>query len=317
MQPTFQTHVRQDNQQQDVLIDHLSAHGFRLEILRRGAEMLSLQGDGGPTHGAGFLHRDGLHLPPENGWGNHATVMGYFLHRLWQQKSMYRGRLIEGGNHGFIRHFVFDSPEWDPSGARLTYVVPADRIPPSAYPLRLGLRLSYQLTAGGLEVTFDFHNEEPGETAHFSFGLHPGFSVSDLEQTDLIFPPGNYIRHLAPGNFLNGETEIIRHQGGVFPIEKNHLPDSYLLELSGVPERRFLLRDRGWHREIALDFSDCPYLTLWSDGGNFLCVEPCWGLPDSNPPTPFEDKPGIQTLAAGVTLKKSFRIFPSWQNKPA
>jgi galactose mutarotase-like enzyme len=315
MQPTFQTVVRKDLSQQDVLIDCLSAHGFRVEIFRRGAEMLSLQAPGGPSGGGGFLHRDGQHLPPETGWGNHATVMGYFLHRLWQQQSLYRGRLIQGGNHGFIRHFLFDSPEWDPSGGRLTYVVPADRVPPGAYPLRLGLRLSYELSAQGLEVTFAFHNEEPEETACFSFGLHPGFSVSDLALTDLVFPAGRYLRHLAPGNFLDGQTETIEHSGGVFPIEKNHLPDSYLLELTGVPERQFLLRDRGWSREVTLNFTDCPYLTLWSDGGNFLCVEPCWGLPDSHPPTPFEDKPGIQTLAPGATLKKSFRIFPSWQNR--
>ena len=28
--------------------------------------------------------------------------MGYFLHRLWKEESIYRGALIRGGNHGFL-----------------------------------------------------------------------------------------------------------------------------------------------------------------------------------------------------------------------
>ncbi len=31
--------------------------------------------------------------------------MGYYLHRLWKEESNYRGHLIKGGNHGFLRAF--------------------------------------------------------------------------------------------------------------------------------------------------------------------------------------------------------------------
>ena len=41
------------------------------------------------------------------------------------------------------------------------------------------------------------------------------------------------------------------------------------------------------------------------------CVEPCWGLPDSNPPVPFEQKKGLVTIAAGATVAASVRITPS------
>ena len=46
---------------------------------------------------------------------------------------------------------------------------------------------------------------------------------------------------------------------------------------------------------VALDLTGVPYMTLWSDGGPFLCVEPCWGLTDHDEQRAFEDKEGIQT----------------------
>ena len=51
-----------------------------------------------------------------------------------------------------------------------------------------------------------------------------------------------------------------------------------------------------------LDFAEVPYLTLWSDGGPFLCVEPCWGLTDRHKQRAFEEKDDIQRIAAGAEL---------------
>ena len=53
---------------------------------------------------------------------------------------------------------------------------------------------------------------------------------------------------------------------------------------------------------VILDLRGVPYLTLWSDGGPFLCVEPCWGLTDHHEQRAFEDKEGIQQIAPGGEL---------------
>jgi hypothetical protein len=60
-----------------------------------------------------------------------------------------------------------------------------------------------------------------------------------------------------------------------------------------------------------LDFADVPYFTLWSDGGPFLCVEPCWGLTDRHDQRPFEEKDGIQRIPAGGELEAGFTIRAS------
>ena len=95
------------------------------------------------------------------------------------------------------------------------------------------------------------------------------------------------------------------------PFAKKDLPGSFLLDLTGVRERRFVLEAPALRHRVICDYAEVPYLTLWSNGDPFLCVEPCWGLPDSNPPLPFERKKGIVTIAAGQTVTASVGITPS------
>lgn len=285
------------------------AGDLQIRLARTGAEMISLRARSGGGDWVGLLHRDGQAEPPAEGWANHATVMGYYLHRLWQEHSVYRGQTIRGGNHGFLRHFQFAAPEVEEDG--ICYRVPADQVPPEAYPLRVSLELRYRLRVEtGVEVEFLFRNEEPELEAHVSFGLHPGFAVTSLGRQSLLMPPGTYHRHLAPGNFLDGRVESFNHPGGPMPFAVEDLPGSFILGIEEVPQRSFVLPACTPPWDLHLDFSECPYLTLWTDGPDFLCVEPCWGLPDSNPPTPFEEKPGIQKISPGAELKKTFRIRP-------
>ncbi len=287
-------------QDHGITLDEISSGGLRILISRKGAEMVSLA-----LNGTGFLYRDGEYLPPDSGWANHATVMGYFIHRLWDEHSLYRGKSVMGGTHGFLRHFHFEEPDRLDDG--LVYRVPADRV--QDYPLRVGFELSYRIVGGAVRVDFAFTNEEPDLVAHVSFGLHPGFAVSSLATAKIILPPGRYTRHLAPGNFLDGRSELLDFAGGEFPYPKSGLPESFLMGLEGVSNRTFLLQDSG--RSLVLDFSEAPQVTFWSNSDTFVCIEPCWGLPDSNPPTAFEEKAGIQTILPGGQLRRGFSIRPN------
>ena len=291
-------------------LDVLEEKDLRITVNRTGAELISIARRDASGTWRGFLYRDGEVEPPAAGWGNHATVMGYFLHRLWKEQSVYRGAIIRGGNHGFLRHFAFDAPEV--RGAELVYRVPASRIPPEAYPLRVSLELAYRMENDAVRVEFSFTNEEPELTAHVSFGLHPGFAVTSPSTCRLHMPAGTYVRHFAAGNLRDGKTGEIVFAGGDMPFDREKLPDSYLLGLEGVPNRVFTLEDFESGRRVVLDFSEVPFLTLWSDMNPFLCVEPCWGLPDSNPPVPFEQKAGIQVIPAGQTLTRGFSIRPGF-----
>jgi len=284
--------------------------GLRLTIARTGAEPVGLSLRDPKGAWRGFLWRDGEVEKPASGCGNHATVMGYFVHRLWKQESVYEGHVIKGGNHGFIRSHAFAAPVVDLAAGKLTYSVDPSEIPADAYPYKVALRLTYAVAGGKLTMTFAFENRESHPVA-LSFGWHPGFAVGSLESCRLLLPKGSYVREMAPGDFLNGEVEEIPFKGGEMPFAKQDLPGSYLLDLAGVPERRFILEAPALGHRIECDYAEAPFLTLWSNGDPFLCVEPCWGMPDSNPPVPFEQKKGIQRIGAGSTLEASLRVTPS------
>jgi galactose mutarotase-like enzyme len=163
-----------------------------------------------------------------------------------------------------------------------------------------------------VRIAFDFKNDEPNLTAHVGFGLHPGFAATSFESFHLQMPAGKYRRHFSPDNYLSGETVDINFGGGEMPFAKEELPGSYILELIDVPDRELVYVDPPSRRSVTVDLTGVPYLTLWSDGGPFLCIEPCWGLTDHHEQRAFEDKEGIQKIPPGKQLGASFVVTPQF-----
>jgi galactose mutarotase-like enzyme len=307
MNVRYETTTR-DGHTLDILADDDT--GIGIVVTRRGAELVSLTRQNARGEHVGFLWRDGDITKAPEGWNNHATVMGYFLHRIKNERTTYRGHEIRGGTHSFLRHKDFDAPLCDKDACALTYRIVPGQFTPDEYPFKVALSLTYALQHGQLRVTFHFENLEPDLTTHVSFGLHPGFGASSFDAAEVIMPEGDYVRHFAPDNFLSGETKAFHHPGGPMPFEKSKLPGSFLLELKDVPQPIFALEDRPTQRRVELDFREVPYVTLWSNGQPFICIEPCWGMPDHHEQRPFEEKLGMQIIPPRGTLTRSFTIEP-------
>jgi galactose mutarotase-like enzyme len=297
-----------DEQRGERLLDVLTDEGggTRLIVSRLGAEPISLTRRDASGEWVGFLHRDNDLTAPAKGWANHATVMGYYLHRIKDQRTLYRGQVIEGGTHSFLRGKRWHLAAADTDRGRLTYRITQSDFKAREYPLNVSLDLSYELAGSDLRTIFRFTNHEPELVAHVGFGLHPGFAASSFESFRLDMPAGIYRRHFSPTNYLSGDTEPVTHSGGEMSFARDKLPGSYILEFVDAPQRIFTFHDPPSGRTVAIDLAGVPYVTLWSDGGPFLCVEPCWGLTDHEQQRPFEEKEGIQTIAPGAVLEASF-----------
>jgi galactose mutarotase-like enzyme len=300
---------KRDGRDVDVLIDE--ENGIRIVVSRLGAELISVARINEAGKWTGFLYRDDDLSSPPQGWANHSTVMGYYLHRLKNGRSLYRGHEIKGGNHGFLRSKIWRRVQSLPDqSASLKYQITPDDFSATEYPLKASLDLTYKFEGEKLVVLFEFQNHEPDLAVHVAFGLHPGFAAISFESFRLQMPQGLYRRYFSPGNYLSGETREIEFRGGEMPFPKSELPGSIILELVDVPRRQFSYVDPPSGRWVTFDLSGVPYLTLWSDGGPFLCVEPCWGLTDHHEQRAFEDKQGIQAIAASGELRASFSIAP-------
>lgn len=303
----FQSEDKRGDRLLDVLTDE--ENGLRLIVSRLGAELISVVRRDPDGDWIGFLNRDNEVGPPAKGWANHATVMGYYLHRIKNERTLYRGQEIRGGTHSFLRAKMWHRLESD-NGNELVYRVTPEDFSATEYPLQVSLDLSYRIDGPRISVSFKFKNDEPELTAHVGFGLHPGFAATSFDAFRFEMPAGLYRRHFSPDNYLSGETEDIRFEGGEMPFPKAKLQGSYILELVDVPNRTFTFSDPPSGRTVAIDLTGVPYLTLWSDGGPFLCVEPCWGLTDHHEQRAFENKEGIQEIPAGQKLAASFSFEP-------
>src|SRR6266850_5681331 len=211
----------------DVLTDEES--GLRIIVSRLGAELVSLARINEAGGWTGFLYRDNDLSTPSQGWANHATVMGYYLHRLKDGRSLYRGREIKGGNHGFLRSktWRFAGFSGEGSGASLRYRITSEDFSSVEYPLKVGVDLTYKIELNTVSVLFEFQNHEPELTAHVAFGLHPGFAATSFESFHLQMPKGLYRRYFSPGNYLSAETRDIEFPGGEMPFARNELPGSF------------------------------------------------------------------------------------------
>jgi galactose mutarotase-like enzyme len=291
----------------DILTDE--ERGLRLIVSRLGAELISVARRNTSGEWIGFLNRDNEIGSPVKGWANHATVMGYYLHRIKNERTLYRGQEMRGGTHSFLRGKTWHRIE-SARDNELVYRITPEDFSATEYPLKVSLDLTYRIEGQQISVSFKFKNDEPELTAHVGFGLHPGFAATSFDSFQFEMPAGLYRRHFSPTNYLSGETENIGFVGGEMPFEREKLPGSYILELVDVPARSFTFSDPPSGRTVAIDLTAVPYLTLWSDSGAFLCVEPCWGLTDHHEQRAFENKEGIQQIPGGQELAAGFSFEP-------
>ena len=98
------------------------------------------------------------------GWANHATVMGYFLHRIKNERSLYRGRKFAAERTVFCAAKLFTDVSadlGDGEDASLTYRITPNEIAPTEYPLKVSLALTYTLRGERAGRRFPFQNTNP------------------------------------------------------------------------------------------------------------------------------------------------------------
>jgi len=149
-------------------------------------------------------------------------------------------------------------------------------------------------------------NKGDGEM-YFSIGAHPGFNCAmgdalrfDVPETlDSLWIDDEAM--LAGGSYpvLENATDIVIHE---------HLFDRDALILKGMKSQHVTLIRKG-EAVIKFDIGGAPVLGIWAKpGAQYVCIEPWYGLNDSNEFTPaFNQKPLIQRLGAGESFTQAWR----------
>jgi len=243
-------------------------------------------------------------------WYGQAPVLFPIVGRLKDDRYRWQGREYTMPKHGFARKSRFRLLECQ--GGRVAFILESSDETRACYPFEFALALTYRLEGRALAAEAAVTNKGGGDM-YFSLGAHPGFNcaMGDILRFDLP--------ETLDSQWIDDEAMLA---GGGYPVLENatditihkHLFDRDALILQGMKSRRVTLMRKG-EATIRFDIGGAPVLGVWAKpGAPYVCIEPWFGLNDSNEYTPdthpnepagspgtpdFSQKPLIQRLGPG------------------
>jgi galactose mutarotase-like enzyme len=276
-----------------------------------GGELISFKVDGIEK-----IHQ-GQEAVDENGkayWKRHAPVLFPIVGKLKKGQTIINGRTYEMSQHGFARDLEFETlSKYDNIQQ---YVLRSNKYTLARFPYSFELYNTYKKDDNKLIVDYKVVNT--GFTnMPFCIGGHPAFKIDpdDMERGNYYLEfveaePNAHFLYLVDG--LVG-TEYSRRK-----LESNqrirldgHTFDNDALIIKGIKNRKIILYNSRTNKQVLMmDYSDFPYLGIWSKpGAPFLCLEPWTATADRvNGNNVFAKKPDITIIPSGAEFNVKFEV---------
>jgi galactose mutarotase-like enzyme len=221
--------------------------------------------------------------------------------------------------HGFAAKKRFKVERIDTSGVEL--ILEQDDETKQSYPFDFRLSVRYSLVRDTLVMKVSVLNPSLSEQ-YFSFGWHPGFFLEGMN-------PGSRLSdYTLSFSEKNEQVDLIEIKSGfrTGTVVKTVFPDSELilnkkifeagpLVLSNMASKSLTLASASYPGSVVMEIGGAPYVGLWTttrDNSPFLCIEPWYGITDSQEDqSDFSKKIGIQRNSPGTefscTVTVSFK----------
>lgn len=250
---------------------------------KHGGELISFKLDGEER-----IHQ-GENCKDENGrvyWKRHSPILFPIVGKLKMNRTIIGGRVYEMYQHGFARDMDFE-PITKLDNFH-SYVLKSNKNTNSKYPYDFELYTTYRLDENKLTTIYRVINTSPVNMP-FGIGGHPAFKI-DLDELQ----KGNYYLE-----FEENEDKIhfLYLVDGLIGIDyaKNIIKDKKIIELDsktfnndaiimkGLTSHKISLKNKSSGKTLlTMDFTDFPYLALWSKpNAPFLCIEPWYSTADN------------------------------------
>ncbi|ATO43827.1 aldose 1-epimerase family protein [Loigolactobacillus coryniformis] len=248
-------------------------------------------------------------------WGRHAPILFPFVGRLKNDEYHYQGKTYHMGQHGFARDRDFKVVNHE--ATTISFQLTDDEQSWQIYPFAFELTVTYQLVDNELEVTYFVHNPAEKEDLYFSVGGHPGFNIPLTDENKFedyyisYEPKKSRVQIPLVGPFNDAAHKTLASTDTDHDLSHDLFSGDALIYELHQPNT-FTLKNDHNHQGISVSVPDAPYTGIWSPyptTGNFVCIEPWWGIAD-NLETSGEltEKMGINQLAAGADFTGSFTI---------
>ena len=256
-----------------------------------------------------------LYQKDERSWIGQDVVIFPIIGSLKDKEYTFDNKVYSMKSHGLIRYVTSNVISHSQSEIVLGYRYNEETL--RQYPFKFNFEVCYKLNDNELTVEYRVHNLDDKEM-YFSVGGHPALIVDGYETLDsYVYDNVRLIFDKEYNTYQYKLNEI----GNLISHAKNiKLPADLLISKELIEEHKTLIYDvkginevtlKTNNRSITFNISKCDILALWTkDGfGNFLCVEPWWGLPDyESTNKKIEEKALINKLTSKETFITDYKI---------
>lgn len=272
---------------------------FKVEVVQNGAELQQLTR---LTDGKKYIW-----TPIETYWNRRAPNLFPIVGRLKNNKYSHNGQSYELGQHGFARnsHFKILSQEQD----KVLFKLDSDSNTLEKYPFDFSFIVGFSIVDNVLTVSAQVKNTGE-EILPFSYGAHPAFKLNyPMDKYSIAIDNKKEInrRFLNEGIRIDRVESISLQQNQLNLNDVLFLDDAIVLEKQNISKVELIENGNPY---ITLTSFDNPYYGIWSKpGAQFVCLEPWWGIADSEDVTgEIIEKEGINILAPNSEVSFKYSI---------
>jgi len=266
-----------------------------VKIAARGAEILSVRSGDGVEY---MWQGDSRY------WDGTAPWLFPICSKLEGDVYTYGGKQYEMFCHGFAYTSEFTAHEV--SDTALTMRLQANGETRKVYPFDFLLEISYRLEGNQLSCTMSVTNRDAA-VMPVAVGGHPGFCVplggdGSFDDWKLVFSEPCTPRAVVfTENVLDSGKRIpypLQNET-TFPLSRELfvIDGTFFCDMAPAVT---LCSDRS-ERAVTVRYGKIPYLGIWSEanGGDFVCVEPWYGMASLEGVSALEEKSDMLHLNAG------------------
>ncbi len=253
--------------------------------------------------------------PDSRSWSGTDVVIFPFVARLKNQKYTVDGKEYHLKNHGIIRYENLDL--FEKTDNSIILKLDSNSKTKLLYPFDFHFEVKYELNNNMLSISYLVKNKGASDM-YFSLGGHPALKTSGI-YTDLRFEYSE--TKLIFENYINTKQYVLNESGDLITGIKNvKLPKEIILKKKMITDYKTLIYDAKDINKVVLETNHHQYIFntslsevlaiwTWPTYGDYICIEPWWGIPDmNNPNLELKEKPLIHTLKANDIFETGYSI---------
>lgn len=270
----------------------LENDALRLEITNAGGEIASL-----------INKKNNLEVMWQGDtkhWKGKNPTLFPIIGNTWTKDYQVNGKTYAMKNHGLIRYATLNCV--NKTDHEIVMELKSDETTLAQYPYAFTYQIKYTLKQNRVIITYEITNDSEVKMP-FTFGLHPGFNVSDFSKSTLKYAcPEKVNQIFYKDDVFEKEVELYE-----WPLNHQEIADALTLVYKNLKSPYVDLMMPEY--DIRMSIDGYPYFAVWSSDlkAPFICLEPWYGHGDfEEVNVPFDKREGTMSLSPHQTFMASY-----------